>query len=48
MRSSNCDYSLKWLLEDENGKKRQKNEKHFSRRSAFSRDRRGLNSQPPA
>ncbi len=24
MRSSNCDYSLKWLLEDENGKKRQK------------------------
>lgn len=33
MRSSNCDYRLKWLLEDENGKKRQKTKKHFSRRS---------------
>ena len=35
MRSSNCDYSLKWLLEDENGKKRQKNEKTSLSRSLF-------------
>ncbi|SMG38283.1 hypothetical protein SAMN05720489_2639 [Fibrobacter sp. UWB13] len=35
MRSSNCDYSLKWLLEDENGKKRQKTKRPLFREVFF-------------
>ncbi len=35
MRSSNCDYSLKWLLKDENGKKRQKKRKALLSEKCF-------------